>query len=437
MTVVAVCVCVCAERPLSPEAPYETQGVNVTVIEGKTALLPCSVRDAFIASNNKPIKVVWTDQWSTILTFEGNTIIDDERIHVDHTLGREWNLRVDRVKHGDQGIYTCQINTEPVISYTVHLTVVVPPRLINDGLGGKLEVEEGSKAELVCNATGIPAPTITWFRKGLELGERRERIGEAGQVLVIHNVTRYCGGIYECVAENGVPPSVRKDIRVQVKFQPEISLATRRLSQMRDKDTILECMVSAHPQGQAFWRFRGQHITNSQKYTVNIYPQVGTDLITLSLTIRHLEADDFGKYSCIASNSLGSSSKKMTLSELVVRTRPTTTQTTTTTTITSSSITTTAASAPTGARWSTPHPQGLKPGAPQADRRVHNQGGRGGGGAEKGVKSWAPHGRPRQDDISQEQGAKSGRISASSCGPQTSVLAAGVVCVVVRFWMSL
>ena len=70
------------------------------------------------------LQVVWTDQWSTILTFQEKTIIDDERIHVDHTFAREWNLRVNRVKYGDQGIYTCQVNTEPVISYTVHLTVV-------------------------------------------------------------------------------------------------------------------------------------------------------------------------------------------------------------------------------------------------------------------------------------------------------------------------
>lgn len=42
-------------------------------------------------------------------------------------------------------------------------------------------------------------------------------IGEAGQVLVIHNVTRYCGGTYECVAENGVPPSVRREVNVRVQ----------------------------------------------------------------------------------------------------------------------------------------------------------------------------------------------------------------------------
>jgi hypothetical protein len=51
----------------------------------------------------------------------------------------------------------------------------VPPRLTNDVTGGLVEVLEGSKAELVCNASGIPSPTITWYRKSLaSAGEKRD-----------------------------------------------------------------------------------------------------------------------------------------------------------------------------------------------------------------------------------------------------------------------
>lgn len=44
-------------------------------------------------------------------------------------------------------------------------------------------------------------------------------VGVNGEVLVIHNVTRYCGDIYECVAFNGVPPAVSHLIRVGVKCE--------------------------------------------------------------------------------------------------------------------------------------------------------------------------------------------------------------------------
>ena len=42
-------------------------------------------------------------------------------------------------------------------------------------------------------------------------------IGVNGEVLIIHNVTRYCGDTYECVAFNGVPPAVNPLIRVDVE----------------------------------------------------------------------------------------------------------------------------------------------------------------------------------------------------------------------------
>jgi len=36
-------------------------------------------------------------------------------------------------------------------------------------------------------------------------------------MVIIHNVTRYCDDIYECVASNGVPPTVSRQMRVTVE----------------------------------------------------------------------------------------------------------------------------------------------------------------------------------------------------------------------------
>ncbi|XP_025112039.1 limbic system-associated membrane protein-like isoform X2 [Pomacea canaliculata] len=370
------------------DTPIETQAINVTVIEGKTAILPCS----FPFLGQQKFKVVWADQWSTILTLQEARVIDDERIHVERTFGNEWNLHIERVKYGDQGIYTCHANTQPSYSYTIHLTVVVPPRFTTDEAVGDLIVREGSKAELVCNASGIPSPTITWSRKPQTVGQRTERIGEAGQVLVIHNVTRYCGGTYECVAENGVPPSVRREVNVRVQFEPEINLPNQRMGQFVGKDTVLECVVSAYPQAVTMWKFRGQPITNSDKYGVTLYQEPSTTIVTLSLFIRNLEQSDFGKYSCIASNSLGETSKKMTLYEYYERTKPTSTTTTTVATTTPASTTTTEAQAQRESMRRT-H-------VPLADRRVDELEGREGQGSkDSSSKTWGvtgscPHNVP-------------------------------------------
>jgi len=42
-------------------------------------------------------------------------------------------------------------------------------------------------------------------------------IGTVGEMVIIHNVTRYCDDIYECIASNGVPPTVSRQMRVTVE----------------------------------------------------------------------------------------------------------------------------------------------------------------------------------------------------------------------------
>jgi len=41
-------------------------------------------------------------------------------------------------------------------------------------------------------------------------------------MVIIHNVTRYCDDIYECVASNGVPPTVSRQMRVTVECKSPI-----------------------------------------------------------------------------------------------------------------------------------------------------------------------------------------------------------------------
>lgn len=42
-------------------------------------------------------------------------------------------------------------------------------------------------------------------------------IGMEGEILVIHNVSRFCDGVYQCVASNDVPPAVEMETEVIVE----------------------------------------------------------------------------------------------------------------------------------------------------------------------------------------------------------------------------
>ncbi|XP_050402216.1 opioid-binding protein/cell adhesion molecule homolog isoform X2 [Patella vulgata] len=303
------------------EPSFDVPMVNVTVKEGTTAILPCSVK--FLGQH----QVIWTDQWSTLLTFEDRRIIDDERISVERPFTKDWNLHIRHVKYSDQGIYNCQINTSPVKIKTVNLKVQVPAVIIHHLSSEDQTAKEGETVTLVCNVTGIPMPTVTWYRhRSSEKGFEKERIGVSGEVLIIHNVSRYCGDTYECVAFNGVPPAVNKQIKVGVEFQPEVRLPNRRIGQIVGKETILECVITAFPQAVSVWLWEGTELSNSRKYRIEIYDE-GEHTITLSLRIRALEYSDFGRYSCMASNPLGTDKEEMVLYDYTAH-RSTTTTTT-------------------------------------------------------------------------------------------------------------
>ncbi|XP_041367935.1 lachesin-like isoform X2 [Gigantopelta aegis] len=288
---------------------------NVSVKEGKTAVLPCSVK--FLGRH----QVVWTDQWSTLLTFEDRRIIDDERISVERPYTEDWNMHIRSVRYSDQGIYNCQVNTSPVKIKTVDLKVFVPAKILNHQAPSNIVVREGDTVTLACNVTGIPMPTVKWLRYTLKHNRGKtevqfckgtNKIGMNGEVLLIYNISRHCGDAYECVADNGVPPSVSRLIVVSVEFPPSVNLPNKRIGQVWGKETILECRVTAFPQEITVWTRNRTALANTVKYRIEIYDE-GDNTLTLSLRIRNLQPADFGTYVCEASNRLGKDTQKMEL----------------------------------------------------------------------------------------------------------------------------
>lgn len=298
------------------EPSFDVPIVNITVVAGKTAVLPCSI------DSLGDFKVVWTDQYSTLLTLGEKRIIDDERMVLDRPHTKDWNLLLHDVKYDDRGRYTCQINTMPIKTKTIELIVLVPPTILETS-SNDLTAKEGDTVTLTCNVSGVPKPTVQWFRKphADSRDQHKERVGINGEILIIHNISRYCDGIYECVAFNDVPPAVNRVIGVMVEFPPEVWLDNYRLGQTVGKETILECKVTAFPQAVSIWKFQEQDLFNSLKHRIDVYQDRG-HMLTLSLRIPNVTQDDFGQYSCYASNGFGMDEETMTLYEYISPTTP-------------------------------------------------------------------------------------------------------------------
>ncbi|XP_059149018.1 limbic system-associated membrane protein-like [Physella acuta] len=287
---------------------------NVTVVTGSTAVLPCSVD--FLGH----YKVVWMLD-KKVYTLEEKRIITDDRVSLERPYTKEWNLHIRKVEPNDSGTYHCQINTNPIQVRPVQLIVHEPPKIIDHlSTPTKVFVREGDTVELVCNVTGIPAPTVTWHRvksehrHGDEDRGSKPNLGNPGEVLVIHNVSRYCDDKYECVAFNGVDPVAVREIDVNVQFAPEVRLPNKKIGQVRGKQTILECDITAVPHQYNVWRRYGRDISRNPRYTTEVFPE--DEKVTITLKVVPLADEDYGEYECFASNSLGNDSETMILHEL-------------------------------------------------------------------------------------------------------------------------
>ncbi|XP_028037725.1 hemicentin-2-like isoform X1 [Bombyx mandarina] len=133
---------------------------DYTAAVGQPAYLHCRVK------NLADRAVSWIRKRDLhILTVGVHTYSSDARFAALHTDGSdEWTLRVAPAQPRDSGSYECQVSTEPKISLSFRLTVVVSKAEILSG--PELFVRAGSDINLTCIARHAPDPPsfIYWYR---------------------------------------------------------------------------------------------------------------------------------------------------------------------------------------------------------------------------------------------------------------------------------
>ncbi|XP_075979478.1 zwei Ig domain protein zig-8-like [Anticarsia gemmatalis] len=131
-----------------------------TAAVGQPAYLHCRVK------NLADRAVSWIRKRDLhILTVGVHTYSSDARFAALHTDGSdEWTLRVAPAQPRDSGAYECQVSTEPKISLSFTLSVVVSKAEIL--AGPELFVRAGSDINLTCIARQAPDPPsfIYWYR---------------------------------------------------------------------------------------------------------------------------------------------------------------------------------------------------------------------------------------------------------------------------------
>lgn len=134
-----------------------------------------------------------------------------------------------------------------------------------------------------------------------------------GNLLKITSVRKEDRGTYFCIAEN-LAGKVRRSVQVEVLFPPSITVEKERIGEVIQSDVELQCYIQASPRAEIEWMKDGNLVYNNI-YTRILFNYTEDDSVNTTLKMMKIEKRQFGKYSCKASNSLGSNVKTINLYE--------------------------------------------------------------------------------------------------------------------------
>jgi len=216
----------------------------------------------------------------------------------------DFNLRIKDLEAGDAGQYTCYVSTNgPTISVTHNLQILVPALVRAEPSGGNYVVKKGQRVKLNCAATGNPTPQMEWSRQGGRLPSEEDTTH--GESLVIHSIAKADQGVYVCTASNGVGQPSSDRINLQVLYPPEIELETNKVHSGENKEAHLTCIVKGNPTPLVRWYKETTLLSESSSVIFST-----SDADRYTLVLRSVRSGmDFGNYSCVAENSMGTFKK--------------------------------------------------------------------------------------------------------------------------------
>jgi len=245
--------------------------------------------------------ITWS--WNgRLISAGGMKVYTDDRISVVDD-GRELLIRSVTTEDRGEWMCTVQLKLEPVsLSHRLEILVAPSVTLLHDK--ETMNVEEGSSVKFECSAEGFPSPTVYWV---LESSPRQ--ILSHQPTLSLSDVTHSMSGRYRCVASNSEGESYQT-LSINVLYKPRTKLSRKTTS--RDSYTtniMLSCQVEANPTATVTVYKDTQLLSNS------LLKSGKTDKFDLyTITIGGLSESDYGNYSCVARNNLGTSFDSLSIS---------------------------------------------------------------------------------------------------------------------------
>ncbi|KAI5638269.1 immunoglobulin i-set domain-containing protein [Phthorimaea operculella] len=317
-----------------PHAVITSKPENFTVVIGSRVRLDCQISPAEAA---KYIVVQWIKGADVGLFL--NKIPQSNRHDKYETDTKSNALIINDVNVDDTDSYTCTILQDEKVNVTHKLHVTVPPMIhstetttvenviepVTDDDSPRIvsftvsdnEPKEGESVVFTCETSGTPKPSVLWSRR--RNGETStETLAEAngkfeGQRFIMPNVTKNDSGVYFCYAVNDVGNATAQTVTLNVFSKPHVHAHMTVVNSDIGVEAVLKC--STHDGlHQISWYKDGRRIHTGANFVVD----QAEDMSESTLTVIPKTDEDFGTFTCEASNRVGKHSRSIELTNLPV-----------------------------------------------------------------------------------------------------------------------
>ncbi|XP_047188253.1 obscurin isoform X10 [Scophthalmus maximus] len=237
-----------------------------------------------------------------------NNIDVNETVEGDDRAFEIWHEREDSVRK-----YTLQARTVNIknswlrdfreLQQRYSMPAWSPPDF--DEILANCTAELGQTIKLACKATGVPKPSITWYKDGRAVEADPHHIiiedPDGSCTLILDNMTADDSGQYMCFATSSAGNASTLG-KITVQVPPRFVNKMRTAIFVSGGDAQFTCVIQSAPSPKIRWFKDGRLLTDQEKYQT--YSELRSGVLVLM--IKKLTERDLGHYECELSNRLGS-----------------------------------------------------------------------------------------------------------------------------------
>nr|XP_020478035.1 neuronal cell adhesion molecule-like [Monopterus albus] len=209
-------------------------------------------------------------------------------------------LRIVNVSESDAGDYRCTArNRFGSVHHTIHVSVKAAPYWIS-GTPRNLVLAPRENGVLTCRASGIPKPSISWSMNGIPIANWPAELSRKVEddTIIFTDVQSGSSAVYQCNVSNDYGYLLSNAFVNVLSEPPRVLTPANQVYQViKNHQALIDCASFGSPIPKITW------FKDTRSSTLDGDPYILHNNGTLEIPVA--QAQNSGKYTCVARNDLG------------------------------------------------------------------------------------------------------------------------------------